>query len=62
MKLIQNPRPWKVMPAVTTGMEERAGCRSAMTDAIVPLSMIGKAGRIHEGIIVCRRYVTEEKR
>lgn len=62
MKLRQKPRPWKVMPAVTTGMAERAGWRSAMTEAIVPLSIMGKAGRTQEGIIVWRGYLCEVKR
>lgn len=62
MKLRQKPRPWNVIPAVTIGMAERSGWRSAMTEAIVPLSMIGKAGRTHDGIIVWRRYVIDVKR
>lgn len=55
MKEMQKPRPWKVIPAVTIGIAARAGWLLAITDAIVPLSIIGNAGRIHEGIIVCRR-------
>jgi hypothetical protein len=62
MKEMQKPRPWKVTPAVTIGIEEWSGWRSAMTEAMVPLSITGNAGRIHEGIIVWRRYVTELKR
>ena len=52
MKLIQKPRPWKVMPATTMGMHVSGGWRAAMTEAMVPLSMIGKAGRTQEGIMV----------
>lgn len=55
MNEMQKPRPWKVIPAVTMGIAARSGWREAMTEAIVPLSMIGNAGRIQEGIIVWRR-------
>lgn len=61
MKLMEKPRPWNVTPAVMMGIAERGGWFAAMTEAMVPLSMTGKAGRIQDGIIVCRPYECEEK-
>ena len=48
------PRPWQVRPAMMMDMADVSGCVCAITDAIVPESMIGKMGKIQVGIIVCR--------
>lgn len=48
------PRPWHVRPAMTMGTAVVSGCVSAMTEAMVPDSMMGKMGRIHVGIMVVR--------
>ena len=52
MKETAIPSPWHVNPATTIGTASIAGCVDAMTDAIVPESMMGKMGKIQVGIIV----------
>ena len=46
------PNPWHVVPATTIDRPSLLGCVSAITDAMVPDSMMGKMGRIQVGIIV----------
>lgn len=48
------PRPWHVSPATRIGMAAVSGCVAAMTDAIVPESIMGKIGKIKVGIKFCK--------
>lgn len=49
-----NPKPWNVSPATRIFSECATGWSIAMVLAIVPESMMGKMGSIHEGVILCR--------